>query len=148
MEVIAVLLIILGVGLLIAEIFIPSFGLTGVLGLVAILGGVLMTAETVGEGLMLFVIIFVIVLILMFVAYRFVASKRSPLILKDSVKTPEPKSDLSYFVGMEGVALTILRPSGKGDFDGVRLDVLTEGDFIRKGCKIVVERIEGKKNHS
>lgn len=145
MEVLAIILIIVGVALLIAEIFIPSFGVTGILGLIAIVAGILMTAETVGQGIMLFVIIFVVVLILMFVAYRFIASKRSPLILKENLRVPEPKSDLNYFLGMEGVALTILRPAGKGDFDGVRLDILTSGDFIKKGAKIVVTSIEGKK---
>lgn len=145
MGTVAITLIVLGVALLIAEIFIPSFGVTGILGLIAILGGVLLTAETVLQGVMLFVVILVIVLILMFIAYRLVASKRSPLVLKDVLNEDVPKSDLNYFLNMDGVALTTLRPSGKGDFDGVRLDVLTEGDFIRKGSKICVSSIEGKK---
>lgn len=145
MDLLAIILIIVGVGLMIAEIFIPSFGMTGILGLVAILSGVLLTANSIAEGVIMFLIIFIIVLILMFIAYRFIASKRSPLILKDSVRVPQPKSDLNYFLGMEGVALSILRPSGKADFDGVRLDVISSGEFVKKGSKIIVTSVEGEK---
>lgn len=145
MEFISVVLILLGISLLIAEIFIPSFGVTGVLGIISIISGIVMTAETVNQGIVMFLIILVVVLILMFIAYRFVASRRSPLILKDTLNEEQTNEDLKFFVGKEGVALTILRPAGKGDFDGVRLDVMTEGDFIKKDTNIVVSSIEGKK---
>jgi len=140
-----IVLLLLGIGLLVAEIFIPSFGMTGFLGIVSILTAVVLTAETIGQGVVMFLVILVIVLVLMFLAYRVVASKRSPLILKDSVNEDHGNDDLAYYLGKEGVALTILRPAGKGDFDGVRLDVLTEGGFIGKGETIVVSSIEGKK---
>lgn len=139
-----VILILIGIGLLVAEIFIPSFGMTGLLGIVSIVGAIVLTAETLGQGIVMFLVILVVVLVLMFFAYRIVASRRSPLILKDSVKE-EDAEDLQYYLGKEGVALSILRPAGKGDFDGVRLDVLTEGGFIAKGSDIVITNIEGKK---
>lgn len=145
MDSLAVILIIIGIGLLVLEIFIPSFGVTGLLGIVAILGGVILTAETFASGVIMFLSIMAVVLAMMFVFYKFIVSKRSPLILKDSVHEEEQRSDLNYFVNQTGVALTALRPSGKGDFEGVRLDVLTEGGFIQKGEQIVVTRIEGKK---
>lgn len=145
MEVIPVILILLGIGLLVAEIFIPSFGVTGLLGIISIIGGVVMTAETVSQGIVMFLVILVIVLILMYIAYKYVVSKKSPLILKDSLNEESIVDDLMFFLGKKGVALTILRPAGKGDFDGVRLDVMTEGDFIKKNSEIVVSRIEGKK---
>lgn len=138
------ILILIGIGLLVAEIFIPSFGMTGLLGIVSIVAAIVLTAETLGQGIVMFLVILVIVLVLMFFAYRIVASRRSPLILKDSVKE-EDAEDLQYYLGKEGVALSILRPAGKGDFDGVRLDVLTEGGFIPKGSDIVITNIEGKK---
>ncbi len=144
-ETISIILILLGIALLVAEIFIPSFGMTGLLGIISIVGGIIFTADTVTEGIIMFMVILVIVLILMFVAYRFIASKKSPLILKETVKEDLEDNDLVFFVDKAGVALTTLRPSGKGDFDGVRLDIITEGDFIKKGTDIIVTRVEGKK---
>lgn len=41
-------------------------------------------------------------------------------------------------VGLEGVALTDLRPVGVAEVDGQRLDVLSETTFVRAGTRIKV----------
>lgn len=46
--------------------------------------------------------------------------------------------DLSSLLGCEGVAATDLRPSGKADFDGRKLDVTTRQGFLKKGSRIKV----------
>lgn len=145
MDSIAVILIVIGIVLLIAEIFIPSFGITGVIGIISIITGVVFTSDTFIGGLLLFTVIFVITLILMYIAYRVLSSVKSPLILTESVNEEEVNKKLAFFLGKNGKALTPLRPSGTGDFDGVRLDVLTRGEFIEKGKDITVEEIKGKK---
>ena len=48
-------------------------------------------------------------------------------------------------VGHEGRTRSVLRPSGIGDFDGVRLNVVTEGEFIENGVAIRIARVEGGK---
>lgn len=145
MDSIALILILIGVVLLVAEIFIPSFGITGLIGIVSILAGVIFTADTFIGGLLLFTVILVVAVILMYIAYRIVSSVKSPLVLKEAIEDEKPNEKLEFFVGKEGVALTPLRPSGTADFDGVRLDVLTRGNFIEKGSKVTVEEINGKK---
>jgi len=55
-------------------------------------------------------------------------------------------------VGQEGVALTVLRPAGTGEFAGRRLDIVTDGDSLsaarksklsaQKAAGIVVEPVE------
>ncbi len=144
MDLIAIILISAGILLLVAEIFIPSFGITGILGIIAIIAGVALTVETVIGGILLFLGILAFASILMFLAYKLFAAKKSRFILKDSVGE-ETIRDLSSYVNQEGIALTPLRPSGKGEFQGVHLDVLTRGDFIEKGTLIKVIAIEGKK---
>lgn len=145
MEMIALVLVILGIGLLIAEIFIPSFGITGTVGIISILIGVILTAETFVQGLVMFLGIMAVALVLMYLFYKLILSKKSPVVLKSVVNEEEMKSDLHFFVNKQGVALTTLRPTGKGDFDGIKLDVLSEGSFIKKGSPIMVTKIEGKK---
>ncbi len=145
MDSIALILILIGVVLLVAEIFIPSFGITGLIGIVSILAGVIFTADTFIGGLLLFTVILIVAVILMYIAYRIVSSVKSPLVLKEAIEDEKPNEKLEFFVGKEGVALTPLRPSGTADFDGVRLDVLTRGNFIEKGSKVTVEEINGKK---
>lgn len=52
--------------------------------------------------------------------------------------------DLSSLQGCEGVALTDLRPSGKADIDGRKLDVSARQGFVKKGARIrVVETCAG-----
>lgn len=144
METIALLVIIVGIALLVVEIFIPSFGITGALGIAAILGGVIMTADSFLQGTIMFIIILVIAILLMVVAYKFFASKKSPFVLKESLNEEE-KKDLEYFIGKKGKAVTPLRPAGTGEFDGVRLDILTKGEFIGQDEMVVVQKVEGKK---
>jgi len=145
MDSIAIILIVIGIILLIAEIFIPSFGITGVIGIILILVGVVFTSDSFIGGLLLFTIILVVTLILMYIAYKVLSSVKSPLILQESLKVDKPNEKLQFFIGKTGKAITPLRPSGTADFDGVRLDVLARGEFIESGTKVVVDEINGKK---
>lgn len=145
METISVVLIILGLALLCAEIFLPSFGVVGGLGLVSIISGVILTAKSVSQGIIMLFVVLVFAVVIMYLLYKLVASKRSPLVLKESLKEDQGSEHLKYFIGKTGEAITPLRPSGTADFDGVRLDVLTRGEFIEKGKSIEVLEILGNK---
>jgi membrane-bound serine protease (ClpP class) len=46
-------------------------------------------------------------------------------------------------VGEQGIATSILRPSGKAQFDGEIVDVITQGGFVEPGKPIRVVEIEG-----
>ena len=145
MDSIAILLIIIGIILLVAEIFIPSFGITGTIGIISILAGVIFTSDSFIGGLLLFVVILLVAIILMFIAYKVLSSVKSPLILTESLNEEKPNEKLAFFVGKEGIAITPLRPSGTLEFEGVRLDVITRGEFVEKGSIVIIEEIQGKK---
>jgi NAD(P)-dependent dehydrogenase (short-subunit alcohol dehydrogenase family) len=53
-------------------------------------------------------------------------------------------SDFS-FVGREGTTTSVLRPTGIADFDGVRMNVSSEGSFVQAGVKIRIISVEGQK---
>ncbi|MGE5847587.1 MAG: NfeD family protein, partial [Ignavibacteria bacterium] len=48
-------------------------------------------------------------------------------------------------IGKEGIALTDLRPAGSAEFNGERIDVIADWDYIIKGKKVKVIRVEGIK---
>ena len=52
-------------------------------------------------------------------------------------------ADFSSLTGKSGVAASYLRPAGVALFDGQRVDVLTQGEFIHEGTPIRVTRVEG-----
>ena len=52
-------------------------------------------------------------------------------------------ADHRHLLGASGTALSFLRPAGVATFDGVRADVLTEGEFVPAGTPVRVTRVEG-----
>ena len=48
-------------------------------------------------------------------------------------------------MGVEGIALTDLRPAGSAEINGKLYDVVAEWDYIERGNKIRVLRVEGVK---
>jgi len=56
-----------------------------------------------------------------------------------------PQQDLSGFMGKEGRTVTLLRPSGDVDFNGLRMQVSSDGPFIEKGTKVCVIEIQATK---
>jgi membrane-bound serine protease (ClpP class) len=53
------------------------------------------------------------------------------------------RSNLSELLGAEGVALTTLRPAGTAEFNGKRVDVVTESEYIENGKPVIVTAVEG-----
>jgi membrane-bound serine protease (ClpP class) len=53
------------------------------------------------------------------------------------------RSDL---VGKEAEAVTDLRPAGTVVIDGERIDVVTEGDYIKSGSTVRIIRAEGHRH--
>lgn len=142
-----------GIALLIAEVFVPG-GILGVLGAIGLGISVYFGFGQHGTGFgIIQIVIAVIVLPLTF----FMALKR--LTLQKTLKKEEgytiEKADLGKLVGAEGSALTNLRPSGTarinlspdvpGSGSTKKVDVVTEGEMIKKNTRIKVIKVEGVK---
>ena len=52
---------------------------------------------------------------------------------------------MEYLIGQKGMAITDLRPSGKGEFNGVKLDILSQGEYIGRGSKLEITNIKNNK---
>lgn len=160
-ELLQAILLVLGLIFLLAEIFIPGFGIMGILGIILFVVGIILTASTFAEALVMFLILLLILAIVIILVVRSATKGRlnKKLVLKDSLSKEKGFSaveDMKVFLGREGKAITMLRPAGIGQFDGVRLDVVTKGAFIEEetdikitevvGRRIVVEVIESKED--
>ena len=143
-----VALVIMGLGFLFLEIFLPG-GILGIAGIILLSAGIFMTAESALAGVA-YVCTFLLILgLLIALSFRFPRTRKfwENFSLKDKQSSGEgylaPSVDLEKFVGSEGIALSPLRPAGTGDFSGTRLDVVTEGSFIEKDSPIRVIAVEG-----
>lgn len=147
-----IVLIILGVALLAAEVLvIPGFGVAGVLGIAAVVVAVVRifqgSAATVLGYSAVFAAALVAALLWILPNSRIAAAFRLSTRLTNPPSPTMPgtpwSADRAYLAGREGVALSDLRPAGVARFDGERVDVVSEGDFIPAGSKLTVLRVEG-----
>ena len=149
-ETLQAILFILGLLLLVVEIFIPGFGIAGGSGLVLLILGIILTARTPLEAIvMVIILVLLIALALTIIFHSVKRGKLSKKLILWSAARHEAgfssSADTSVLVGKEGVSLTVLRPAGSGEFEGKRLDVVTEGTFIESGTKIKIVRTEGRR---
>ncbi len=146
-----ILCLVVGIVLIGIEIFLPGFGVPGISGIVMTTIGIIILTDSPITALMLILVILAILGILIAIAIRSAKKGRiaeSPLILKEELDKESGFSsagDMAYFIGHSGVAATDLRPAGIADFDGVKLDVVTEGNFLEKGSAIKVISVEGRR---
>lgn len=143
-------LLTLGLMFLLAEVFIPGFGVAGITGIILFIVGIILTASTFAEALVMFLILLVILALVIILVVRSASKGRlsKTLIHKDSLSKEKGFSgveDMKIFVDREGEAISMLRPAGIGQFDGVRLDVVTDGAFVEEGTKIKVIEVEGRR---
>ncbi|HOM02712.1 MAG TPA: NfeD family protein [Acetivibrio sp.] len=145
----AAICFILGFTFVIIEMFFPGFGFPGIAGLILLFAGVVLTAKTLTDVLVLLAIILVVLGIALAIILRSASKGRlSKLVLTDSLEKQsgfEGTEDFSPFLDKEGVALTPLRPSGTAEFDGVKLDVVSEFDMIEKDSKVKIIKVEGRR---
>uniref|UniRef100_UPI0040577BA0 NfeD family protein n=1 Tax=Acetatifactor sp. TaxID=1872090 RepID=UPI0040577BA0 len=150
LEIVGIVLLIVGLVLVGVEMTIPGFGLPGISGIICIIAGIVMTAKTVSDGIVMVIIIIVILGVMLAVIMTMLGAQktRAPIVLRDNVKGEHGflnSSDLEYLVGREGITVTDLRPAGKGNFDGVDFDILSESRYILKGQKIRISKVRDNK---
>ena len=143
--IIGLILLIAGFVLAGIEMVVPGVGAPGICGIICLVAGVFLTADSVEAGIFITVVVIVILGILMTVIMGFLSQKKfkSPIVLDEDLKAGVPisSSDLEYLIRKEGKASTDLKPAGKGNFEGIELDIFSEGPYIKKGTSIVISRI-------
>jgi len=156
------LLFVVGVALLAAEIFvIPGFGVAGVAGVLCMVASVLLTrlpamawwhiddvSKVVGQLALSLIVGIVGSFLILRSLPKFSAFNR--LILGSSTTASEgyvaaPTEEDEDLVGKEGVALSELRPVGVGLFDGKRISIMAEGEFIPEQTAVRITEAKGSR---
>lgn len=147
---ISVLLLIVGFVFIGIELTAPGISVPGILGMICLVVSVFLTADNAVEGAIMTIGILAILGVMLGVMLWLLAKGK---IMKPIILTAEQKkehgyisaTDLEYLLGKEGVALTDLRPSGIGTFEEVKLDVISDGQYILKDTKIIIHQVKGSK---
>ena len=138
-----------GVVLLLVEVFMPGFGIPGISGCALLGAGIIMSWIQFGAkvGLGVTVVVLALLAILISIAMRSVAKGKlgkSEFVLNDDMSSErEEKDDMLSLIGEVGEVSTVLRPVGVAEFECGRLNVMTEGEYIERGAKVKITRVDG-----
>ncbi|WP_261129539.1 nodulation protein NfeD [Bacillus sp. Marseille-Q3570] len=145
----SLILFVLGIGLIIAEVFVPG-GILGVGGIIAVLVGIVLAGGSLGNILLsiLIALVATIIVSILFLRYFGYNGPLKKIILFDSTSNDKgyisniTKSEL---IGMTGTTMTPLRPSGTAIIGEDRYDVVTEGSYIGINRPIKIIKTEGSR---
>ncbi len=147
--VIPVLLQVIGIMVIIVEIFIPSLGVLTVIALALlsyslyiVFTSISITAGIVFTGLDIIIVPLTIVLGIKILA-------KSPLSLKRELSKHNgvisQKEKLETYINMKGIAVTDLRPAGMAQINSQRVDVVTDGEYIEADTPVIVTGVAGNR---
>lgn len=143
--ILGIFLFIFGFLFIAVEVIMPGFGAPGIAGALCLVVGVILTVDTVIEGIIAVCVIFVLISVLVAVLMMLVTKGKikTKIILNDSLEKDNgyiSSRDLQYLVNKKGVTTTGLRPAGKVSVEGVEFDAISEGRFIEKGVDVIVTK--------
>lgn len=142
------ILFVLGIGLIILELFLPG-GIAGIIGLVAILASLFLATDNVlymGISILIAIGVSILASILMAKVFGKKMKIFKKIILTDSTSTESgyvSNKNRTELVGLEGYTLTALRPSGSVLIGDERIDVVSEGAYIEKNKRVRIIKAEG-----
>jgi membrane-bound serine protease (ClpP class) len=143
-----IMLFAVGIMLIFLEFFLPG-AISGTLGLAALIASLFLAGEnplSIGISIFISISVSIAMLFIMVKVLRKKIVLFNRMILFDSAKKEDgyvSNVNRTDLLGKEGIALTVLRPSGTAVFNNERIDVVIEGGFIDQNAKITVIKVEG-----
>jgi len=140
---------ILGLLVIIAEIFIPSLGLLTAIALGVFFYSLYIVFTTISTtaGMMFAGLDMVLVPVLVIGGMKILA--RSPLALRRELSKQDgvvsQKEMYEAYINVKGRSITDLRPAGMAEINGQRVDVVADGEYIEAQTPIVVTGVTGNR---
>lgn len=154
-EVLALLLMVVGFALIVAEVFIPSGGLILILCVIAFVASIWSAYQAWwGSGPIYFWIYIASLVILIpgsvIGAFRFLerSSVGDKMLLgaprlEDVTPYQQEIQRLNALIGRQGFAVTLMAPGGMVSVEGERLHAVSEGTFVEQGTPVEVIGLRG-----
>lgn len=137
----------LGILVILAEIFIPSLGVLTAIALGLLFYSLYLVFTTISNFAGMVFVGFDLLAIPILVVLGLKILAVSPLSLKNRLSSKEgvvsQASGLEEYRDKQGKSVTTLRPAGIALINGKRLDVVTDGDYIEANTPIIVTGVTG-----
>ena len=140
---------VIGILVIMAEIFIPSLGLLSVIALATFFYSLYLVFTTISTtaGMVLAGLDIILVPVLIIMGMKILA--KSSLSLKRELSKQDgvvsQREDLEAYINMKGRSVTDLRPAGMAEISSQRVDVVTDGEYIDAGTPILVTGVTGNR---
>lgn len=145
---VVLLLALVGLCLLVAEVFFVSFGVIAVMAGVALVGAVFLAfQEAIAFGMWVLIGEAVAAPLVLTLSFRWLPRTRlgKQLILEGPSAPQAGDAEAASLLHQQGVTTTALRPAGFARIAGRKVDVVTRGEMLPADCPIVVLEVRG--NH-
>ena len=148
LSIFVLLLFIGGLALIGLEMFVPG-GIVGTVGIITVVYAIIYVNKSTYYIAFILVVSLILAVILYYVNRNVFHKKLmflDRLVLNDSISTKDgyvASESRLELLGQKLIAYTDLRPAGVAVLENEKLDVVTDGDFVEKGNKIEVIRVEG-----
>jgi membrane-bound serine protease (ClpP class) len=143
-----VLLLVVGLVLVIVEVFLPS-GLFGVAGALCLIVAIAMAYNDYGVATGTWLLGGVILATLAGLMFWIKFFPKTPagrrMMLAQTSGNVAPEHDFEALLHKRGVARSHLRPSGIADIEGRRVDVVSEGGMVPPDSRVEVVAVDGTK---
>lgn len=145
-------LLVVGLGMLVLEVFLPAGGVLGFLSLMAIVAAIALAfvEQGVAFGMGVLAVAFAAVPAALAVAFRWFPETPlgrrvlpPPPAADDVVPAADRRRTLRALVGRRGRAASDLVPWGAVDVAGERLDAMSEGGPVAAGAEVEVAAVQG-----
>lgn len=145
----SLMLFLLGLTLIGVELMLPGFGLPGISGIIITFTGLVLSMRDFYSAILSLSIAIIVstVFSVVIVKMGFTSPLFTRIVLNTNLETKDAHQgyEFEHLIGLTGVALTVLRPSGTVDINGIRYDAITNGEFISSGEDIMVSDVVGQK---
>jgi len=137
-----------GILLIFLEFFLPG-AIAGTLGFTALLLSLFLAGKDalqMGVSILIAIAVSIFIFFLMIKTFGKKLVLFNKMVLSDSARKEDgyvSNINRTDLLGMEGRALTILRPAGTIVINNERVDAVTEGGFIEKNALVKVVKVEG-----
>ncbi len=151
-----IFLLLIGLLLVVLEVFIPDFGILGVIGIAFVVGGLYITSDSLFEAVSDLAVALTMTIVITYFFFKngYISNRWEQFILEREDSNGEiEKKETHFYIGQIGIATTPLRPSGNAEFqmeengetEFIERDVITRGGHVNRGEQIEIMDIQGNK---
>lgn len=144
-EIIFTIILIIALTAITLEIFIPSFGLIGLVGIYLLIESILAIGN-IDNAVFYVILSLIIAIILSFILAKFFLRNidNNRLVLNDDLSNSKGsklgKAEKGL-IGKKAIVKKTLRPSGLVEIDEIIYGAISSGDFLSKGDEVLVENV-------